>query len=829
MRKILKFLLIDKPVKVFLAIMIATVIWIFPIVAPPKNTVVFDGTLKEAYVEAFEQLSPVSEAGAACPNRCLVPVCKKWVPIGGSCQPTNPWDIGCCVSYGVECDPECQQNDPPAYSPPTASASLQCGSAGTSGWCVDNGKVRITASDPAGGTLTISGTQTAGSSTTNFSCGNPCDLNMVLGEGTITYRATSSVSGLSSPDQVIAFKFDNTKPDISEIITGTLNGSWYVTNAIINASASDTGSGLLSQTVTRNGVPITLPFTATDGIHEIKVTATDRAGNVKEKKFTVRVDSAKPFLSLNVSGDQQGGWYRNAVVSMSVSDSTSGIQSALVTDNGLLRTPPFALADGAHNILATATDNAGNVESRPLTIMVDSTGPEITPSVTGSSGENGWWTSTVDVNASATDTLSGLDALEISRDGGATWLSLPQSFTDGVHSVEIRARDLAGNETVQTRTISVDTIKPTLSFSANGVTGVGEWYVSPVNVNISASDAGSGAGQVEYRLNGSEWVSGFIPALNDGIHNLEFRVEDVAGNESTLSASLRVDTKPPVVNITSPLNGAVVEKTVTVTGTSYDETSGIDVLEASIDGKSWKKLSAKVASISLLPTPSTWTYNFETFDLPNGEYNVQVRAVDSAGNATLPVTVALMVDNNGPLIELPKSWQYTEAGYLNIQPNFFHVATVSISVHDQDGNIIWSYTGSPLQAIYWDGKVNGELMPHGDYPVIVVACDVHGVCSNAKSVITIPFFQYVHAPTPTKEPTPVPVITAQPVAVVETPAPEKPQNPLVAMASSGVVRSSAVLVIAGIFLFVFASQAAVDPRPSAARSLSDTLRKNIKE
>ena len=37
---------------------------------------------------------------------------------------------------------------------------------------------------------------------------------MLVGEGTVTYRATSSASGLSSSNQTIAFKFDNAKPDV---------------------------------------------------------------------------------------------------------------------------------------------------------------------------------------------------------------------------------------------------------------------------------------------------------------------------------------------------------------------------------------------------------------------------------------------------------------------------------------------------------------------------------------------------------------------------------------------------------------------------------------
>lgn len=683
----------------------------------------------------------VGSSADACPFACIR--CTVWDP--------NAWPKN-CVEYRCLDDDDCgDPPPPPPPSPPTASASLVCGTSGASGWCIENGKVRITASDPAGGTVTVSGTRTVGSSSTNFSCGNPCDVNMVVGEGTVTYRATSSASGLSSSDQAIAFKFDNVKPSVTSTLAGQTNN----------------------------------------------------------------------------------GWWRWATFSSNPSDAHSGLASWFVTDNGFVRTPPFNLSDGEHTIVVTATDRAGNVQSATWTPQVDGTGPVITPTVTGAAGENGWWLSDVGVNAFAVDALSGLASLQFSKDGGSTWLSLPQSFTDGVHPIMIRARDVAGNTTIDSRTISVDTIKPALSFSANGSRGAGNWYVSPVTIDLSASDSGSGVERVEYRINGSGWISGSsIPAIEDGVYNLEFRTVDAAGNEFTLPSSLRVDTKPPVVDIASPTSGAVVDKTVRVNGTSLDETSGVDFLEISMNGGgSWQRVSlaSKLASLSTLPLTleATWAYNFETSDLPNGEYDVQVRAADKAGNVMPPVSVKLLVNNQGPLIDLTDAWQYMEAGQLNVQPNFYRVAAVSISILDGQGNILWSYTGEPPQVISWNGKVNGELMPHGDYPVVVVACDVHGVCSNAEGVVTIPFFQYAQQPEPTEEPTPAPVVAAQLPAPVETPIPDEPKQIFDSKASSGVARSSAVLVIAGIFLFVFASQTIGDPRPSAAKSLSRALRKNI--
>ena len=74
---------------------------------------------------------------------------------------------GCCFSCDVVCDPE-----PDPDRPPTISSGVNCSQWGSNGWCVGNETINLTASDPQGYTLTITGNIGG----TPFTCaaGNTC-------------------------------------------------------------------------------------------------------------------------------------------------------------------------------------------------------------------------------------------------------------------------------------------------------------------------------------------------------------------------------------------------------------------------------------------------------------------------------------------------------------------------------------------------------------------------------------------------------------------------------------------------------------------------------
>lgn len=812
------------PYKIFIALLVVMAFWIAPV-----GSDVAEET-EPVYPPVLAEISGVS---AACSNSCTESVCLKWVPPGGSCQPENPWDIGCCTKWGTTCNldlPGCSVEEPPpppppVYSPPTVSASLTCGAWGDSGWCKNNGKVSFTASDPQGFAVTIDGKVIASGVSPPFSCASPCKVDMASGSGSVSYKGTAATSGMSSAAGSIAFKFDAGKPVITSSISGSQNGVWYNSaGTTVTASASDVVSGVQSVSITRNGAAVTSPFPLPDGTHDISVAALDVAGNQSTSSFTVKVDSVKPLISFNVAGVSGGVWYRSATIAVDASDATSGVQNLVITDNGKVKPSPISPGDGVHDIVATANDNAGNVQSSSYNIKVDGTPPTIVPSITGTAGDSGWWVSAVDIDAAVNDAMSGVATQSSSPDGGGSWASTPYSLSaDGIYQVSFKSEDNAGNVTEISETVKIDKSLPTLSVSKTGTEGENGWHTSSVvNVSLSGADAISGVRSVEYRLNGGAWTTGtLIPVEGDGVYSLEYRIYDNAGNVFEQTDTLRIDTNAPVSTIDSPSNETAVDNTVQIIGKSSDGLSGLAGVEVSTDGgATWNSVTA-----------GNWSYLFNTKSLQNGKATVSVRARDQAGNVQPPVTTTLFVDNEGPIISLPESWTVDQSGGLLVQKNYYDVASVSISIMDKDGNILSSKIGpSAPGAILWSGKFNGELMPAGKYPVVVAACDVYGVCSTSTAFITIPIFYYL-LPTQAVETPQVVVVPAAEPVVVESeplPLPDEPQSFGKTVIANKKKAQSIILLASLAFVLLLAAQSVTDPRPKAMKSLEGALRKNIK-
>ncbi|NWF65078.1 MAG: Ig-like domain repeat protein, partial [Chloroflexi bacterium] len=253
---------------------------------------------------------------------------------------------------------------------------------------------------------------------------------------------------------------------------------------------------------------------------------------------------------------------------------------------------------------------------------LDVTTPQISGSVNGSIGTTGWYISQTTFTASTSDALSGIATFEMNVDNNG-WTSYSDTtFTDGIHSIQYRATDNAGNFTETTsQEIKVDTVAPALNLSTTGTTGQNGWYVSTVTLTPTASDSGSGLVALEASIDGAPFTNYQSPiTLLDGIHSVQFRAIDNAGNISqTVLQEIKVDTVTPglslAANGTIGSNGWYVSN-VAVTPNALDAGSGINTIEAMIDGGTW----------SLVNSPLSFSEGMHTY---------QIKVTDQAGNETV--------------------------------------------------------------------------------------------------------------------------------------------------------------------------------------------------
>ncbi|MBT7072876.1 MAG: hypothetical protein HN975_18535 [Anaerolineae bacterium] len=493
---------------------------------------------------------------------------------------------------------------------------------------------------------------------------------MPFGEGTRTLylRATDNAGNVEKIN--IPLNVDMTDPVPSRVIGG-LSGSngWYSSSITVTASATDGGAGVDALATTLDGstwATYSAPLTLTDGTYTLQVKATDLAGNqASTTSETLKVDATAPSTSVSLSGTQgSANWYTSAVsASVSSTDATSGIASTSYNLNGAgwaAYSIPLTLNDGVHTLQARATDYAGHQQLSTLeTVYVDTTAPSLALFLDGGTSFLGWQAAAVEISATASDAGSGLSGFEISVNGGA-WqtYSAPFTLSDGTHTVEARATDVAGNLVTVSETVNVDTTSPGISISLNGTAGNGDWFISAVEASATPSAPGSGIASFEYALAGGSWQAYTAPLnFDDGVHILYLRATNNAGKIREVTQVIKVDTVAPAIALPDAWQSDEY-----IYYETEDPTSGLDSLRLVVedDAERWPKAVIK-ESLSGNNHDATFLWdgkwgdgNYATF----GTYYLCVKVTDVAGNQGVQcgaVTVAAEEEqeDEAPVVIVP--------------------------------------------------------------------------------------------------------------------------------------------------------------------------------
>ena len=180
------------------------------------------------------------------------------------------------------------------------------------------------------------------------------------------------------------------------------------------------------------------------------------------------------------------------------------------------------LADGAHTLGATATDQAGNTATTTRVVLVDNTPPDTV--ITG--GPTGPISATeATFTFTGTDNLAPADTLRFAwrLDGGA-WsefqAATTASVTDlgpGPHTFEVKARDLAGNEdpTPAQATFTVGAgVSVTITSPADGTTVPTGMLLVTGTVDAGGAEVGVAVNSVPAAVQGNAFAA-VVPVTAD--------------------------------------------------------------------------------------------------------------------------------------------------------------------------------------------------------------------------------------------------------------------------------------------------------------------------
>lgn len=403
-------------------------------------------------------------------------------------------------------------------------------------------------------------------------------------QGTCTDRAGNSASTTFSPINIA-----HTPPQLTAVLTSA--GAAYVPGGWSNQAVSVNFVCTTAQGVNISNVsqPITV---VNEGANQfVKGTCTDLAGNITQVNAgPINLDRTPPEIRLvNGPPANANGWYNTPVtVTWACSDLLSGARQANVA-----RT---AENDGSNQTLtATCTDLAGNTASAGVSVSVDKTPPVITPQISPAAPANGWYHGPVSVTFICSDTLSGLAP---GYPQGNTTVSGDTAGT----AVSGTCRDLAGNLASATAgPIRIDSTPPVLQLQGISPVNAAGWSNGPATVTWACSDAVSGPATpiVTRTLTASGTASAAC--------------SDNAGNSATATQTVRIDSTPPSVIVTTPVNGA----TYTLSGPALNVGFSCTDLDSGL-----ASCTGTLGNGQPLPLTTAGTFSFT------------VTATDVAGNQT---------------------------------------------------------------------------------------------------------------------------------------------------------------------------------------------------
>ncbi|BBA71315.1 Ig-like domain-containing protein [Geobacter sulfurreducens] len=372
----------------------------------------------------------------------------------------------------------------------------------------------------------------------------------------------------------------------------------------------------------------------------LTVTARDAAGNASTKTATVTYLQQAPYLTVDsvpaavtnafaqhISGAVEPG------CTVTVTNAATGI-TANATVFGDTWSHTVVLAPGVNSVTVKAVRPLSAAALAAFSVILDTAAPVLTVSALA----DGSYTSeqVQNIRIEANDAYPGevsVNGRPITMTNGAG--STAVTLSPGANVITVSAADLAGNRTVNTRTIVFDCDLPVVTFTspADGA------FVAVDHVTVSGTVDQAATVTVAghpARFDGSVW-SADVP-LNEGLNTIEVVAVDFAGNTTAVKRTLTYDAGSPAIVITSPAQDMAVNRQVVGLVGSANDTSPVTVT-ADVDG------------VPVEVTSAEGSFSLSVHLVEEGAHAVTVRATDAAGNAGA-VTRTLIYDVTPPVLTL---------------------------------------------------------------------------------------------------------------------------------------------------------------------------------
>ncbi len=529
-----------------------------------------------------------------------------------------------------------------------------------------------------------------------------------LSDGLHTVKVRVTNNARLQTNDTVTFMVDTSPPSL-EITSPDQKSTYTTDNVTVEWEGSDDYSGIEGYAVRLNqeswidaGLETQYTFEDLEAKeHYVEVRAKNNAGYSKTKSVTFTVDPANPIVNI-LSPDQDELFADDEVtVKWEGRDERSGIDHYEVRLNedtwenvGSSQLYTFkSLVDGENSVEVRAYDIAGNQETTGITFTVDTTAPEL--DIISPEQNKIYDKESITATWSGNDETSGIVSYEVRLNQG-DWIEVDgteyviENLEDDHYILKVRGTDEAGYSSVEEIGFTVDTTSPVLSIDTPESNQI--YDKDTILVRWSGTDDTSGISYYQVKLGEDDWIDvgketeHEFSSVEDGEPTITVRAEDEAGNSNEDEVQFIVDTELGELNIDYPAMDQELPATMFPSSRSVPvewsgESSPTDIVnyKVRINEGSWIELSENITH-----------YTFE--EVPEGEHQVEVQAIDEAGNIKID-TVQFTVD--------------IELGELNIdQPEVDQELQADIFSSSRSVTVDWSGEAYPADNVTYKVRID---------------------------------------------------------------------------------------------------------------------------
>ncbi|EBS7703974.1 Ig-like domain repeat protein [Salmonella enterica] len=525
----------------------------------------------------------------------------------------------------------------------------------------------------------------------------------------------------------------------------------------------------------------TAPETLTDGTYNLEAEAKTADGS-GSAKLVITIDSVTDKPTFELSPESSVSGHKGLTPTLTPSIVGTAEENAKVdiyVDNKLVASVDVdkdgnwsyefkdnELSEGENSIKVVAVDKAGNKNETTDSIITDTIPPEKPTIELDDSSDSG--IKNDNITNSTLPTFIGvaepgstvsiylglkhLGEVIVAKDG--TWsYTLTTPLKDGEYNITATATDIAGHTsatanlpfTIDTRisyfSAEIETTNDSGIVGDNVTNNTRPTFTGKTEPNAIISVINSETGEeVIFKANDKgEWTFNFTSDSVEGINNLTFTVEDVAGNKKDFSLSYVIDTIAPVPPTVSLEDFVVLPNGIILSGNDLPALVGTAEPKSTIllmrDGKLYDSIE--------VDSNGTWNYQFSNKFL-QGAYDIEIISQDAAGNksSTVKYSFTIQTEVVPPKAELDASddsgakgdWITNKHNALTLLGTADRFATVNILI---DGKTIGVTTADA------DGNWNFDIsrnLSDNVYKITVESIDPLGRTSSVDYQLTIDSF-----------------------------------------------------------------------------------------